>query len=281
MLDAFLDALLDCAKMLPILYLAYLLMEFFEHRAGEKTGRLISRVGRAGPVAGALLGIVPQCGFSGAVAGLYAGGVVTLGTVFAVFIATSDEMLPILLSANVGASLILKILLVKFVGGVAFGFAVDLCYRKKKCNHEHHEIHELCERENCSCNHQNIFIASLIHSVKVIIMIFAVTLVLNLSFRLGGEDILASFALNKPVIGELTAGVIGLVPGCSSSVLLTNLYIEGAISVGAMISGLMVNAGVGLIVLFRLNKNLRENIVITAVLYALGVVGGIAAGIVL
>ncbi len=280
MLDALMDALIDCAKMLPILYIAYLLMEFFEHKAGEKTNRLISKVGRAGPVAGALLGIIPQCGFSGAVAGLYAAGIVTLGTVFAVFISTSDEMLPILLSSDVEIATIVKILLFKLVGGMVFGFAVDLCYRKKKHEHSHHEIHEMCEREHCSCNHQNIFLAALIHSVRVILMIFAVTLGLNIIFALGGEDILTNFVLNKPIIGELTAGVIGLIPNCSASVLITNLYVEGAISVGAMMSGLMVNGGVGLIVLFRLNKNLRENIVITAVLYALGVIGGIVTGLI-
>ena len=280
MLEALLDAVIDCAKMLPILYLAYLLMEFFEHKAGEKTNNLITKVGRAGPIVGSLLGIIPQCGFSGAVAGLYAGGIVTLGTVLAVFISTSDEMLPILLSSNVEIVTIVKILLFKLVGGVVFGFAVDLCYRKKKHDHSHHEIHEMCERENCSCNHKNIFLAALIHSARVILMIFVVTLALNIIFELGGKDILTNFVLNKTIIGELTAGVIGLIPNCSASVCITNLYVENAISVGAMMSGLMVNGGVGLIVLYRLNKNLRENIVITAVLYLLGVVGGIVTGLI-
>ncbi len=280
MLEALLDAVIDCAKMLPILYIAYLLMEFFEHKAGEKTNRLISKVGRAGSVVGSLLGIIPQCGFSGAVAGLYAAGIVTLGTVIAVIISTSDEMLPILLSSNVEIMTVVKILMFKLIGGIVFGFAVDLCYRKKKHEHGRREIHEMCEREHCSCNHKNIFLAALIHSLRVILMIFAVTLALNIIFELGGEDILSNFVLNKPIIGELTAGLIGLIPNCSVSVLITNLYVEGAISVGAMMSGLMVNGGVGLIVLYRLNKNLRENIIITAVLYALGVIGGIVTGLI-
>ncbi len=280
MLEALLDAVIDCAKMLPILYIAYLLMEFFEHKAGEKTNRLISKVGRAGSVVGSLLGIIPQCGFSGAVAGLYAAGIVTLGTVIAVIISTSDEMLPILLSSNVEIMTVVKILMFKLIGGIVFGLAVDLCYRKKKHEHGRREIHEMCEREHCSCNHKNIFLAALIHSLRVILMIFAVTLALNIIFELGGEDILSNFVLNKPIIGELTAGLIGLIPNCSVSVLITNLYVEGAISVGAMMSGLMVNGGVGLIVLYRLNKNLRENIIITAVLYVLGVIGGIVTGLI-
>lgn len=285
MLDAFLDALIDCIKMLPILYLAYLLMELFEHRAGEKTCRIVSKVGRAGPIAGSLLGLVPQCGFSGAVAGFFAAGIVTLGTVFAVFIATSDEMLPILLSSKIEMATILKILLFKFLGGLIIGFIVDIFYRKKKRDHHHgdcahKDIHSLCEREHCSCHKQNIFLSALIHSLKVLLMIFVVSLALNLIFAYGGEEVLKNFVLNKPILAEMTVGLIGLIPNCSASVLITNLYVGGAISVGAMMAGLMANAGVGLIVLFRLNKSIRQNIVITALLYVFGVLGGIITGFV-
>lgn len=280
MLDALLDAVIDCAKMLPILYIAYLVMELFEHHAGEKTHCVIAKVGRAGPITGALLGIIPQCGFSGAVAGLYAAGIVTLGTVIAVFISTSDEMLPILLSSNIGGGVILKILLFKLLGGVIFGFAVDLIYRKKHKNHQHNEIHDLCERDHCSCSHRNIFLSALIHSLRVILMIFVVTVALNFAFALGGEDLLKNFVLNKPIIAELTTGLIGLIPNCSASVLITNLYVNGTITVSAMMSGLMVNAGVGLIVLYRMNKNIRENIAITVVMYVLGVIGGLLTALV-
>ena len=283
MLDAFLEALFDCIKMLPILYLAYLLMELFEHRAGEKTCRIVSKVGRAGPIAGSLLGLVPQCGFSGAVAGFFAAGIVTLGTVFAVFFATSDEMLPILLSSKIEMTTILKILLFKFIGGVIIGFIVDAFYRKKKHGHHHgdcahNDIHTLCEREHCSCHKQNIFLSALIHSLKVLLMIFGITLALNLIFAYGGEEVLKNFVLNKPILAEMTVGLIGLIPNCSASVLITNLYVGGAISVGAMMAGLMANAGIGLIVLFRLNKKMSQNVVITLLLYAFGVLGGIITG---
>lgn len=279
LMDAFVDALVDCLKMLPILYIAYLVMELFEHHAGEKTNRIIMRVGKAGPAVGGLLGIIPQCGFSGAVAGFYAARIVSLGTLMAVFLSTSDEMLPILISGNVSAGTIGKVLLYKVVGGIILGFAVDLVFRFRKKETAEPDIHDMCTREHCSCDHKNVFLSALIHSARVILMIFIVSLALNLVFEFGGKDVLSDFILNRPLLGEVTAGLIGLVPNCSASVLITNLYVDGVISIGAMMSGLMVNGGVGLLVLYRLNKNIKENIAITVLLYVLGVIGGIAIGL--
>ncbi len=279
LMDAFVDALVDCLKMLPILYIAYLVMELFEHHAGEKTNRIIMRVGKAGPAVGGLLGIIPQCGFSGAVAGFYAARIVSLGTLMAVFLSTSDEMLPILISGNVSAGPIGKVLLYKVVGGIILGFAVDLVFRFRKKETAEPDIHDMCTREHCSCDHKNVFLSALIHSARVILMIFIVSLALNLVFEFGGKDVLSDFILNRPLLGEITAGLIGLVPNCSASVLITNLYVDGVISIGAMMSGLMVNGGVGLLVLYRLNKNIKENIAITVLLYVLGVIGGIVIGL--
>ena len=278
-MDAFVDALVDCLKMLPILYIAYLVMELFEHHAGEKTNRIIMRVGKAGPAVGGLLGIIPQCGFSGAVAGFYAARIVSLGTLMSVFLSTSDEMLPILISGNVSAGTIGKVLLYKVVGGIILGFAVDLVFRFRKKETAEPDIHDMCTREHCSCDHKNVFLSALIHSARVILMIFIVSLALNLVFEFGGKDVLSDFILNRPLLGEITAGLIGLVPNCSASVLITNLYVDGVISIGAMMSGLMVNGGVGLLVLYRLNKNIKENIAITVLLYVLGVIGGIVIGL--
>ena len=279
LMDAFVDALVDCLKMLPILYIAYLVMELFEHHAGEKTNRIIMQVGKAGPAVGGLLGIIPQCGFSGAVAGFYAARIVSLGTLMAVFLSTSDEMLPILISGNVSAGTIGKVLLYKVVGGIILGFAVDLVFRFRKKETAEPDIHDMCTREHCSCDHKNVFLSALIHSARVILMIFIVSLALNLVFEFGGKDVLSDFILNRPLLGEITAGLIGLVPNCSASVLITNLYVDGVISIGAMMSGLMVNGGVGLLVLYRLNKNIKENIAITVLLYVLGVIGGIVIGL--
>ncbi len=279
MTELLLDTLIDCVKMLPILYLAYLLMEYIEQKAGEKLNKNVSKVGAAGPALGGLLGAIPQCGFSGAVAGFYAAGIVTLGTLIAVFLSTSDEMIPILLSSNVNISVILKILLFKVFGGIIAGFIIDITLRifhkSKQTSSEH--IHEFCEREHCDCE-ENIFISALKHTAKVIILIFIVSLALNLVFYFGGENFLRSIINNTPFVGEILLGLVGLIPNCSASVLITNLFVENVITAGQMITGLMTNAGVGLLVLFRLNKKVKENLLITLLLYVFGVLLGILTG---
>ena len=281
LLDCLLDSLKDCALMLPILFLAYLLMEFIEQRAGEKINRVVTRVGTAGPALGGLLGAVPQCGFSGAIAGFYAAGIVTLGTLLSVFLSTSDEMLPILISNRIAPAQIVKILLFKVIGGILAGFIIDIVLRaakrQKAASGDH--IHDFCEQENCECE-ENIWLSALKHTIKVIILIFAVTLVINIVFEKWGADFFKSIIVDAPVAGEMLMALIGLIPNCSASVLITELYVEGVVSAGQMIAGLMANAGVGLLVLFRLNKKLRENLTIAALLYACAVVLGIITSIV-
>lgn len=271
--------LIDCLKMVPILYLAYLLMEYLELKAGEKLNRAVAKVGVAGPAIGSALGIIPQCGFSGAVAGFYTAKIVTLGTLISVFLSTSDEMLPILLSSNVGFSVILKILLFKVLGAALCGFIIDFVLRmlKKNRNVSSEHIHDFCKQENCEC-HENIFLSAFKHTVKVLLLIIIVSLALNCIFEYFGTGFLENMFINKPVVAEIIAGVVGLIPNCSVSVLITNLFVEGVITPGAMLSGLMTNAGVGLLVLFRLNKNVKENIVVTLVLLLCGIVLGVVCG---
>ena len=279
MLDIILETLIDALKMTPILFLAYLLMEYLELKAGDKLNSAVSKVGAAGPLLGGLLGAVPQCGFSGAIAGFYSARIVTLGTMIAVFLSTSDEMLPILLSSNVEGFVIIKVLAFKILGAVVVGFAIDLLLRlfnrHRKVTSEH--IHDFCEQEHCDC-HENIFISALKHTVKVLALIIIVSFALNVVFEYFGNDALKDNFVTQPVVSEVMAGVVGLIPNCSVSVLITNLFVEGVISPGAMISGLMTNAGVGLLVLFRLNRNLKENILITAVLLVCGVLLGLLCG---
>lgn len=279
MLDIILETLIDALKMTPILFLAYLLMEYLELKAGDRLNNAVSKVGAAGPLLGGLLGAVPQCGFSGAIAGFYSARIVTLGTMIAVFLSTSDEMLPILLSSNVQGSVIIKILLFKVAGAVVVGFAIDLLLRlfKRHRNATSEHIHDFCEQEHCDC-HENIFISALKHTVKVLVLIIIVSFALNVVFEYFGNDALKDNFVTKPVVSEIMAGVVGLVPNCSVSVLITNLFVEGVITPGAMISGLMTNAGVGLLVLFRLNRNVKENIVITLVLLVCGVLLGLVCG---
>ena len=281
MLDILLDTLLDTLKMLPVLYLAYLLMEFLEKKAGEKINTAVAKVGVAGPVLGSLLGIIPQCGFSSAIAGFYAAGIVTLGTLMSVFLSTSDEMLPILLSSNVNVMQIVKILIFKFVGAVIVGFVIDSFLRiiNKQRNITADEIHEFCERENCECE-ENIFLSALKHTAKVILLIFVVSLVLNFVMSIDSvKSFITTSVKSIPVVGEFSAALIGLIPNCSSSVIITNLFISNVITPSQMMAGLFANAGVGLLVLFRLNRNVKKNLLITVILYVVSVLLGLAVGL--
>ena len=277
MLHAVIHAAKDTLVILPILFLTYLVIEFVEHKAGEKAKKIISASGKAGPLLGGLIGLIPQCGFSGAAASLFAVGTVSAGTLLAVFLATSDEMLPILISASVPAKEVSIILLIKLVSGTLFGFIIDALYKRKKSE----TIEHMCEEENCHCEHDGIFLSALKHTLKIVAIVFLVTCGLNIIIELIGEDKLQSLMITTPVVGELVAGLVGLIPNCSASILLTDLYVENALSVGQLISGLCVNAGIGVIVLFKTNKNLKENLVLTAVLYVCGVITGIITNLIL
>lgn len=280
-LDCLLDSLKDCALMLPILFLAYLLMEFIEQRAGEKLNRTVAKVGVAGPALGGLLGAVPQCGFSGAIAGFYAAGIVTLGTLLSVFLSTSDEMLPILIGSQIAPGEIIKILLFKVIGGIIAGFLIDIVLRiiKKQRVTDSEHIHEFCEQEHCECE-ENIWISALKHTAKVILLIFVVTFAINFVFEKWGAEFFRGIITNMPILGEALMALIGLIPNCSASVLITELYVEGVVSAGQLIAGLMANAGVGLLVLFRLNKKLKENLMIVVLLYVCAVILGVITSLI-
>ncbi len=276
-----LDALIDSVKLLPFLFVTYLAMEYLEHKTSDKSNQLVERSGKFGPLYGSLLGIVPQCGFSAAATNLYAGRVITLGTLIAIYLSTSDEMLPILISEKVSILLILKILFVKVVIGMIAGFAIDFIHQKflrfthMKDPHHLPDIHHMCEHEHCHCDEKGIFPSALKHTVEIFVYILVISFLLNLVIAYIGEDTLSSFILNRPVIGELAAGLIGLIPNCAASVVITQLYLEGLLSAGPMMAGLLVSAGVGLLVLFKVNDHPRENLKILGLLYAIGVVSGL------
>lgn len=276
-IDALLDALLDTLKLLPFLFLTYLLIELIEHRAEDKTIALINRAGSWGPAIGSVLGAVPQCGFAAATSNLYAGGLITRGTLLAVFLSTSDEMLPILISSNVPAGFIIKLICYKLLCGMLVGFSVDAVERRFFPRREK-RISELCEREGCGC-HEGLLRSAIFHTVKIAGFLFVTTLAIGLLVAYFGEDRLALLLTNKPLVGELLAGLVGLIPNCAASVVITQLYLEGGMSAGAMIAGLLVGAGVGMLVLFRMNKNLKENLITLAILYLSGVLLGILAGL--
>lgn len=278
MMDVVLDALLDTVKLIPFLFLTYLAMEYLEHKTGERAQRMIEKAGKLGPVIGGVLGIAPQCGFSAAASNLYAGRVITLGTLMAIYLSTSDEMLPILISEQAPFGMIWKLLLAKALIGMAVGIVIDfILHRKGEEEHEH--IHDICEHEHCHCE-QGIFRSALSHTAQITLFIFAIGIVLNTILHFVGEDALANLILNRTVLGPVLAGVVGLLPNCAGSVVITQLYLQGAMGIGGAMAGLLTGSGVGLLVLFRVNHNKKENLKILGMLYGIGVLVGIAAGLI-
>jgi len=267
--------LLDSIKILPFLLIAYLIMEFIEHKTTDKTRNAIKKSGKFGPFIGSILGAFPQCGFSVTATNLYAGRVITLGTLFAVYLSTSDEMLPILLSEGVSGPLILKILGIKILIGILVGIAIDLILNRFNRNKkEENNIESICEHEHCHCE-ESIWKSAIKHTINVFVFILIITLILNIAIEYIGEDTLAGLISGKPVITAAISCAIGLIPNCASSVILTQLYLSNVLSLAVMIGGLLVNAGVGLLVLFKVNHNQKENIKIVLGLYAIGVISAI------
>lgn len=270
-INVFVDSFIDSIRLLPFLFITYLVMEYLEHKAGDRLQSAIRSAGKGGPLIGGILGIFPQCGFSAAASNLYAGSVITMGTLLAVFLSTSDEMLPILISENVGMSMIVKVLVIKVIVAAAAGFIVDFITRKGK---KDMQIGHLCEQHHCHCEN-GIWKSTLHHTAEIFVYIFLVSLVLNLLIAWVGEDVLGSLILDRPVIGAAVAGLVGLIPNCAASVIITQLYLGGVLSAGAMMAGLLSGTGVGLLVLFHVNDNRRENLRFVGLLYVTGVVAGI------
>lgn len=342
---AFEHAFIDTLKLVPFLFVTYLAMEALEHYASSKSIAAVRRAGAAGPVIGALLGVVPQCGFSAAAATLYSARVITLGTLFAVFLSTSDEMLPIMIAAQAPAGFIAEVLAIKALCGLIAGFAIDVVLRLRHHAVEAMRIHDLCERDHCGCDDEDdapsalsdacqkheesaanriddwgaeysneeergaelacasderherdhvhahnrshghahgfgaIAKSSLAHTLQVTLFIFLVSLALEIVIDGVGEDALASFISANSNLSVVVSAIVGLIPNCAASVVLTELYLEGALSTGAMLAGLLVSAGVGLLVLFRANRPMHENFLIAAGLVACGVVFGFIVGV--
>ena len=267
--------IIDTIKLIPFLFITYIIMELIEHHAGEKTEKVIKKSGKFGPVLGALLGVIPQCGMSAVSANLYAARIITRGTLIAIFLSTSDEMLPILISEGTNIALILEILAIKVIIGIGVGIIIDLLSKKVKQKEHHEEIHEICEHEHCHCEEEGVVVSSVKHTVQIFAYIFVISFILNIIIHGIGEDKIAGLLVNTPLVGPILASLIGIIPNCASSVILTELFLENIITMGSMIAGLLVNSGVGLLVLFRVNKNLKENLSILGILYIVGAISGI------
>lgn len=278
MIDVILDTLLDTAKLFPFLYLAYLLMEFLEHRSGDAAENWLRKSGKVGPLLGGALGVLPQCGFSAAATGLYAGRIITTGTLIAVYLSTSDEMLPILIGSGAPAGQILKLIGSKLLIGILAGLAVDgigALLRKKGAGEEQEPmIEELCEREHCHCG-DHFALSALKHTLRITLFILLLSFALNTAIFLVGEERITGIFSDRLILANLLSALVGLIPNCAPSVILTGLYLDGILSPGAVLSGLLVNAGIGLLILFRVNRPVRDSVRIVAILLAVSLISGI------
>lgn len=355
LIDILLDAGKDTLSLVPFLLVTYLALETLEHVAGDRVNGAIKRAGAAGPVVGSLLGMVPQCGFSAMAATLYAGRVVTLGTLVAVFLSTSDEMLPLLLAEQVPVRTMAMLLASKALIALVTGFIVDAAVRGLRrnvrahaairrtvlgtavnpahanCAHDDHtggdiidevaeagvsadHIHELCERDHCGCDededehghgyghehghehghegdhaherdcacghehghsHEGAPLLSIIrsaisHTVQVSVFIFLVTLILVAVLETFGESTIEQFLRGNETLAVLGSALVGLIPNCSASVVITQLYLEGALQLAPMLAGTLISAGVGYLVLFRTNRSARENALFLVMMYVIG-----------
>lgn len=341
LIDILLDAGKDTLSLVPFLLVTYLALETLEHVAGDRVNGAIKRAGAAGPIVGSLLGIVPQCGFSAMAATLYAGRVVTLGTLVAVFLSTSDEMLPLLLAEQVPVQTMAMLLVSKALIALITGFIVDAAIRGLRrnarahaairrtvlgtaanpahvnCAHDDHtggdiidevaeagvsadHIHELCERDHCGCDddedehglghdhghadehhhdrghsHEGAPVLSIIrsaisHTVQVSVFIFLVTLILVAVLETFGESAIEQFLRGNEMLAVLGSALVGLIPNCSASVVITQLYLEGALQLAPMLAGTLISAGVGYLVLFRTNRSARENALFLVMMYVIG-----------
>ena len=280
--EILLDAVKDSVILIPFLFLTYLVLEAVEAHASEKMVSLVGSERWFDPILGALLGVVPECGFSAAAASLFSGAAVTIGTLVAVFLATSDEMLPIFISENVPVSFIVRVLAVKVAIAAIVGVALNLLFtrRHKSLENTEERIEELCENSHCACTeHEGIVKPALIHTAEIVVFVLIVNLVLNTLVELGGEAVLEKLALGNPVLSCMVTALVGLIPNCAVSVAITELYLNGALSLSAMLSGLLTGSGVGMLVLFRTNRHGKENFMILGIVYVCGVLGGLTAGL--
>ena len=265
--------------LLPFLFATYLVLEAIEAHAGGALEKFLERGRSVGPAAGALAGAIPQCGVSAAAASFYAGGVITAGTLLAVFLSTSDELIPVLLSERVPVALLAKIVGIKVACALGVGFLANGILAFVRHSRRDVAIHDLCAHSHCGCHeHKGILVPALIHTLEIFVFIVVISGAIELCMHYFGEDSLSTLRLNRPFFGELAAGALGLIPNCAVSVAGAKLYLAGAMSPGALMASSFTGSGLGLLVLFRTNRSLKENLSLRVIVYALGVLLGMATG---
>jgi len=275
-IDSILDGLIDTLKIIPYLFIAFLLLEYLEHKISKKDKKLLSNNKKFGPLFGSLLGALPQCGFSAMGANLFSRKVITVGTLVAIFLSTSDEMLAIMLSQQVSILEILKIIGIKVLIGILFGYIIDLLLNRKNDIHTH-DIHKMCDEEHCHCDEEGILKSSIKHTLNIALFILIVNIGVNLLIHFIGEESLSDFLNQGGILSYFVSSLIGLIPNCASSVIITQVYLLKLISFGTLLSGLLTGSGLGILLLFKTNKNMKENIQILLIIYFIGVFVGLLA----
>ena len=278
MLDVIKDGLFDTLKILPYLLITFILLEFIEHKLSHKNKEMLSKNKKYGPVIGSILGALPQCGFSSMASELFSSRVITIGTIVAVYLSTSDEMLPIMLSENVNILLLLKIIGFKVLVGMIIGVIIDLIIKTKE---ESNHIHDLCEEEHCKCEKDGIILSSIKHTLKIGLFILIANLLINVIIFKVGEDNISKILLNKNIFTYFLASLVGLIPNCASSVIMTELYLSKLITTGTLLSGLLTGSGIGILILFKTNKNLKENLLILSIIYFIGIIIGMLVDLII
>ena len=273
-LDILKDAIIDTLKLLPFLFVAFLIIEAVEHNLKNK--KILKQSGKFGPIVGSILGGIPQCGFASLATNLYVTRIISLGTLISIYLATSDEMLPIMISEQVEFSFIIKIVLLKILIGMTAGLIIDLLYQKKK------ETFDLCEKENCHCHDKkhSLIKSSAKHTLNITIYILIINIILNAVFAFGLEDTLNKILLKGSIFESFISSLIGLIPNCGASVAITKLFLKGALSLGSLLAGLLTNSGIAIVILFKTNKNLKENLTILTLVYLIGSIIGLIVNLI-
>lgn len=280
MYDVILDAIIDTIKLVPFLFVTFILLELIEHKLIKKNGKVLSKYKKVGPILGGVLGGFPQCGFSAMAANLFSGRVITMGTLVAIFLSTSDEMLPIMIGEHVDVLLIVKIILFKIIAGIIIGLLVDVIFARKDIN-EKNEIHHMCEEEHCHCDEDGIVFSSIKHTLMTTLYVLIANIVINLIIYYVGEETLSNLLNSGNIFVYFISSLIGLIPNCAASIIITEAYLSGVISIGVALSGLLTGSGLGILLLFKTNKSLKENLTILSIIYLVGVLLGIIVDLVI
>ncbi len=270
MFEVIKDTIIDTLKLIPFLWLTFYLIEVIEHKYQKKSQNIIKKSGKYGPILGGILGCFPQCGFSVMATNLYITKIISLGTLISIYLSTSDEMLPILLSEKSDIKTILSIIGVKVLIGIIAGIIIDLIFKKRK----EHSIQEICEHEHCHCE-KGILASSIHHTLNTIIFILITSFFINILMNYGLEQYLKNIFHTSSILTPFLSSLIGLIPNCGASIILTELYLNHILSFSSLISGLLTGSGVALLVLFKNNKNTKENLFILFLIYTIGVFSGL------